>query len=400
MQLNDLITLIEARKKIVEDISKREENFFQVIIGLDIDLNRYTKYHVAGTNGKGSTVKYLSEMLKRSNRMVGSFLSPYVYNFNERIMIKNEPISNSLLKESIEEVLNYADLNNIPLAFFEIMFITSLVVFKKMFVEDIVIETGVGGLYDVTNFIKYDYALITNISKDHQNVLGKSLKKIYLNKLGIFKPATKLITTMTNYLSYTKSYAKNISSEFILISPKDITIIKESPLKFKYLDYNFILGDRPKYEINNFILALACFNITHKLDNSILQDIFSNTKLLGCFEYIKNNIIFDGAHNEGALLELRKELSSKNIKNPVLIYSILEGKDYKANIKVLNKISKNQFYCLFPDKRLLDPTIFKGYFRAEVFNYHDINNIISDSNKTYIVCGSIHLLSKLKYLIK
>lgn len=399
MQLSELITLIEARKKADLSLAQREANFFEVLLGLDIDLSKYTKYHIAGTNGKGSTVKYLSELLKRVNRTVGSFISPYVYNFNERIMINNNPVSNTLLSEAILEVINYTDLNNIPLSFFEIMFATALLIYKKMYVTDIVIETGIGGLYDITNLINYDYALITNISLDHQNILGKTLKEIYLNKLGIFKPGTKLITTMNKYRSYTKKYAKNINSEFQIINRNDIKISKTSPVSFSYLDYIFKLGQRPQYEINNFILALSAFNITYKLDKEILQDVFSNTYLPGCFEFIKPNIVFDGAHNEGAIKELSRELNLANIKNPVIIYSILDGKDYKKNIKLFNKISLEQYYCLFPDKRLLSPKLFPKYFIAKELNYLDINKVLNDPNKTYVITGSIHLLVNLKYKI-
>lgn len=156
---------------------------------LNLDLSQIKKIHVAGTNGKGSTTSYLTHVLMENGFKVGSFTSPYLVNFNERIRINFSEISDDKLLELINFIYKFnLDLNNNEgffLSFFEMITLISLIYFYENKCDVIIMEVGIGGLLDATNIINYDVSIITNIGFDHMKQLGNDLESIALNKLGI-----------------------------------------------------------------------------------------------------------------------------------------------------------------------------------------------------------------------
>ena len=145
--------------------------------------------HVAGSKGKGSTSNLISNGLMQYK--VGLFTSPHMHSVNERIKINNSPITKKLFNKYFKKVWEIVsvmknDLNQRP-SFFEFMTLLSLVVFRDEKVDLSIIEVGLGGRLDSTNVIEPKLCVITQISKDHTNILGNTLKKIAFEKSGIIK---------------------------------------------------------------------------------------------------------------------------------------------------------------------------------------------------------------------
>ena len=152
--------------------------------------------HIAGTNGKGSTTKIITDILIKSGYKVGTIISPHLINYNERISINNQLITNEELESFILELdpkvqryNEYArkkELNDVT--FYELITTIALLYFYRNKVDFVVMETGMGGLYDGTNIITKPIAsVITSIGLDHTSSLGNTLEEIATQKAGIIK---------------------------------------------------------------------------------------------------------------------------------------------------------------------------------------------------------------------
>ncbi|WP_314180667.1 Mur ligase family protein [Abiotrophia defectiva] len=152
---------------------------------------------LAGTNGKGSTLAYLQGLFISQGLRVGAFSSPHILAFNERLMVNGQPIEDEKLLElvrsmvKLNEKLMAQDWG--PLSGFELYTVMMLVYFSQCQLDVCLIEAGVGGLWDCTNVLEADIALITTIGYDHQDRLGHSLAEIAQQKFGIIKPSTKIV---------------------------------------------------------------------------------------------------------------------------------------------------------------------------------------------------------------
>lgn len=152
---------------------------------------------LAGTNGKGSTLAYLQGLFISQGLRVGAFSSPHILAFNERLMVNGQPIEDEKLLElvrsmvKLNEELIAQDWG--PLSGFELYTVMMLVYFSQCQLDVCLIEVGVGGLWDCTNVLEADMALITTIGFDHQDRLGHSLAEIAQQKFGIIKPTTRLV---------------------------------------------------------------------------------------------------------------------------------------------------------------------------------------------------------------
>ena len=152
---------------------------------------------LAGTNGKGSTLAYLQGLFISQGLRVGAFSSPHILAFNERLMVNGQPIEDEKLLElvrtmvELNEKLMAQDWG--PLSGFELYTVMMLVYFSQCQLDVCLIEAGVGGLWDCTNVLEADMALITTIGFDHQDRLGHSLAEIAQQKFGIIKPSTKIV---------------------------------------------------------------------------------------------------------------------------------------------------------------------------------------------------------------
>ena len=178
--------------KIEISLEKRLEQLHPKKIDLSLDriLNLLSKLnnpqnkiknviHIAGTNGKGSVLAFLKAFLKSGNYSVNTYSSPHLINFNERINLNGKNISS----EYLEKILKLCDKknNNFPITFFEMTTAAAFVAFKENPADFTILETGLGGRLDATNVIKKPIVIIINeISIDHTNFLGNSLKQIAL----------------------------------------------------------------------------------------------------------------------------------------------------------------------------------------------------------------------------
>jgi dihydrofolate synthase/folylpolyglutamate synthase len=372
---------------------------------------KYNLVHVAGTNGKGSTATYIASILQKAGFKTGIYTSPHLVQFNERIAINGRHISNDDVVNAYEAV-NKVDTGERKATFFEIATAMGFYYFAKKNVQWAVIETGMGGRFDATNIIKPKVSVITNLSIEHTDYLGNTIKALAKEKGGIIKACTPVVTGVSqpSGLKVIKKITKEKSSE-LYIYKKDFSARKNSGqhyYAYKGLKQNFnhlikpLPGDHQK---ENLSLALAaCELIFDNLDENLVKEGLAITKWPGRLEHVQDQplVIIDGAHNLKAARVLGKYLAS-TLKNRklTLVLGILDDKPYEKMLESLVSCADNIIITKAKIDRSLEPSILKKAVQKITNNpvtiIKDVKNAVSYaidiSNNEDAVCiaGSLYV---------
>ena len=436
--LNKKKILIWLNKRI--DFYKKEYNLNNIKFMLKILNNPEKKInfiHIAGTNGKGSVISYLKSMFIYKKIKVGSFISPHIIDFNERISINDK---NILDKELFFYLNKYKKIieNNIfikKITFFEILTVVAIEYFYDKNVDVVLMEVGLGGKFDSTNVIFPVLTVITTIGKDHMEVLGNSISKITFNKAGIIKKKVPIIIGKVNKeslniikkISFKKKcklyiYKLHFYSEYLF---ENNNINYNEKLNFFNNKINFykikilLLG---KHQIDNVSVAIQVFYLYLKIKFKILikeNDIKNgllNTFWPGRMEIIKYKklkIILDGAHNMPAILQLIYNLENIRFKNKIkyILFSALYNKDFINMFDILYKKIKAKFFLTsfkYIKSIKLDEInkIKKKYYNISIISWKDLilnflnyNNLLKDD--FFLITGSLYFVSEVrKFLYK
>ncbi len=310
--------------------------------------------HIAGTNGKGSCTEIIANILEKQGYKVGKFLSPHLIKYNERISINGKEISDEEMSEIIEElqplIEEYNNSENIKVTLFELITIMALLYFYRNNVDFVVLETGLGGLYDCTNIItKPIVSVITSIGYDHIGALGNTLEEIAHQKAGIIKENSHTVIFEQeediNEVFINECNKKNNSLHIVKKSDISNYSFDEDFQHFNYKNFqNLSINLKGKIQIQNASICIEAINILNQLGHRIEEkNILEGLKTVihkGRMEQLSNNpkIIYDGAHNEPAIKNLLKtvDIYYSNLKR-VYIISILKRKDYKRMLELLAK---------------------------------------------------------------
>ena len=312
---------------------------------------KYKSIHVAGTNGKGSTLAYISSILTQSRIRNGKFTSPHLVDINDCITINNETYLRSIFDTVNKSVVQIDKELQLKCTEFELLTVTALRIFELEKVDIALIEVGVGGRLDATNVLTSFYqedanenspiggviaTAITKIDMDHEKLLGDSLDKIAMEKAGIMKPRVPCFVDSLNtssVLSVLCQNAETVGCPFEAVTPgsEDNDLIDLSPLK----------GD---YQIHNLSLALRIIR-SIKHSNISLESIaqgIRQTNWPARLQHLQINktfsVLLDGAHNESAAIELGKYVRDHyNGKHITFIIGVTRGKDLNAMLKHLVK---------------------------------------------------------------
>lgn len=297
--------------------------------------------HIAGSNGKGSTAAFLTSILRPSGRRVGLYTSPHLIDFSERIQVDGIPIATekvvyftNLIREVVEKMaqdgeLWPADEPRLPakdfnpqkatITFFEFTTAMAFLHFREAKVDITVLETGMGGRLDATNVIDPVLSLITPISPEHQQYLGRTLIQIAGEKAGIIKPGRPLLTSATQprVLSLFRKKCAELSAPFYAWK-KDFSAkeVGHGEILFKGRSHQWNdlhLGLAGEHQVVNASLALAAAEVLMESGLDIEEKHIRNglraTKWGGRLEWIETlRVLLDGAHNPAATRVLRKAL--------------------------------------------------------------------------------------------
>lgn len=293
--------------------------------------------HVTGTNGKGSTSYYLSNLLQKAGQKTGLFVSPYIYEFNERIQLNDKNISNNdLIKTANEietaiEILKKDD-PNFSLVTFEYEVALAFQFFAQENCDYAVIEVGIGGEHDKTNVIIPEVSVITTIGLDHEKIIGPTLKDIAKEKSGIIKSNKPVVLGNVPQdvleILLKKAQSEN-SKSFLLGRDFQIKIMLDM---IEYQDsknlYNFAL--RPLVEAYDIGVAVQAIQLLQlDLDRKKIEEAINETRIPGRYDVIQTSpeIIVDGAHNLQAMENLLNLVRKKKKGQIYVLLGMMKDKD-------------------------------------------------------------------------
>jgi dihydrofolate synthase/folylpolyglutamate synthase len=323
--------MISSKEKLNSWLAKLESSNS---LGIDLSLDRVEAtlnklnilpfkclvVTVAGTNGKGSTIYALENLLKSANKKVGSYTSPHLFEFNERVRIGGNEVSDDQLIEAFEAIDLVSD-SNYKLTFFEFTTLAAFWIFSKASLDVILLEVGLGGRLDAVNCVCPDLAIITSIGLDHEEYLGNNLEDIAKEKAGIFRPnipvllgSSALQQSILNEAQKNSVQLYSITSDF-----KD----------FPNFDENNI-----KLPLESVRLALAAYTLLrNKLRElpcaSELVCQLHGLRMQGRMQKINYNgvsIICDVAHNPLGVNWLKANLDNK-CKRRIAVWTSAKDKN-------------------------------------------------------------------------
>ena len=392
-------------------------NIKEALSRLDNPQDSYETIHITGTNGKGTTTNFLANLLEASGKRVGMFTSPFIKEFNERIQINHQYISND---ELVKEV-NYIKekVAGIPLAEFEFVTILGYFYFRGR-VDVAVIEAGIGAKHDKTNVITPVLSIITSIDLDHELLIGPTLQDIAREKAGIIKPNRPIITgqlhesvrgiiqkeaeTLNSPLF---SYGQNFSLKKYKNNDFYLSFIYYDD-KLSVEDLN-CLGFEKTTAINASIAIKAFleFQKLHglKLDSDLIRDNLDKYQLPGRAQVVQKKplILLDGAHNISAIYNLINSLSiNYENKDIIVLYAGMKDKDRHDILDELVPKSKHIYITKLDMARSAtkeDYNLSQYSNVSFVENYRDeLQKIVSHltDDQLLLVTGSFYLVSDLE----
>lgn len=365
--------------------------------------------HIAGTNGKGSTTTMLSSILKSSGRKVGTFISPFVYDFLERIQINCAPVNEEIFASAISRVREICESKNLQVNFFEIMTATALLIFAEQKCDIVVLEVGLGGRFDATNVIPSPLlAVITTLALDHTEFLGDTIDKIAFEKCGIIKKGSSVVTGENNDDAAKAVIEKTCRdlSVSLTYAAQNFTVLSESIEKTEVL-YNGEKLSLPlvgKHQLLNLALVLTCSEKL-ELPLSAIKDGLAKVKFPARLEIKSKNplIIVDGAHNENGMLSLKSSI--ENLlpdKKIITIFGCMKDKSSESMVKIAESFSDVLILTKPNTPRSEEPSNLLKHCNGLLSeNLKDALKIAKENipdRDALIVCGSLYLASETKTL--
>ncbi len=304
--------------------------------------------HVVGTNGKGSSCAMLSLILNQSGYKVGTFVSPYIVHFNERIQIDGTPISDEDLCDVVEYVQPHADAMKDSPTEFELITAVGFEYFARKGCDIVVLEAGMGGAMDSTNVIDTPLvSVFTAIGLDHKAQLGNTIPEIATTKAGILKKGTVAIFNgdEAEALPVLTEICENLDIP-LTVPNRNLLEIHESGLLGSLFDYkgyrSLRVGLAGIHQIQNGITVIETIEALRSQGFTISEDAMrfglENVRWPARFEVLSKNplVIFDGAHNLNGVTRLKENIERYfPNKKPIILMGVMADKAYGSMLDLL-----------------------------------------------------------------
>lgn len=338
----------------------------------------YPAFHIAGTNGKGSTAAMLHRMLTLGGYRTALYTSPHITSFTERIRIRDREISEQEVVELASEIEERTGAAGIPLTFFEFITVMAFVYFARRSVDVAVVEVGLGGRLDATNFATSCVSIITTIARDHEAYLGSEPLSIAREKGGIIKPRVPLVggrfaPEITRLFEET-ARAKQAASYFL---ERDFSVTLKADGRFDYAGLygdlsGLSLGLAGRHQRANAALALCALEVTRaEFPVSItsmregLAKVFWPGRLETALE--RPTVILDGAHNEEGVKTLAAEMRERlGGGKATLVFAAMADKDWRLMLRELSGVAGQMVLTRVAMDRSMDPAEMAAAVRSTV----------------------------------
>ncbi|UTI87186.1 bifunctional folylpolyglutamate synthase/dihydrofolate synthase [Mammaliicoccus sciuri] len=377
--------------------------------------------HVVGTNGKGSTVSYLREALVANNYEIGTFTSPFIVTFNERISINGTPITDDELVELVqivkpisERLESETDLG--PATEFEIITLMMFVYFGTVHpVDFVIIEAGLGALNDSTNVFQPIMTVLTSIGLDHTNILGDTYMDIAREKAGVIKPSVPLVYAIKpkDALHFVREVVEKNYNKGLELDRDFHVLSDDTEFTYRYGSYelgNIQLKMIGQHQHENAALAITTLIEMYQrgmiqLNFNTMIDAIEHTTWSGRIEKVQEEplILIDGAHNResiDALVDtLKQYYSDKKID---VLFAAIDGKPIGKMMNSIEEIA-NRFYVTtfdFPKALPID-AVYDYLEHHHIEKVQDYPQFIEQyDGELLVVTGSLYFISEVRKLFK
>lgn len=372
---------------------------------------------VSGTNGKGSTCAFLSEILKAAEFKVGMFTSPHLESPKERIQINGNVLSDEGFASYVTDLSNLLNKNDLrDVTYFEFFTMLALLAFQNQNVDVAIFEVGLGGRLDSTNTLSRMATITTSIALDHEKILGNMLQEIALEKGAIFRKNTPAILShqKKEALETLMNLNKNTKAH-LLVEGKDYTV-KGNSLNFKFESKKGNIGPLPlkqrgDHQIHNAGCAAAlAFELQEKgfeIKQKAIEQGLTNARVPGRLEKWTNQngqeVWVDIAHNSQAINASVAFFLNQNIDSMDVLLGMLQDKEHLAVLDSLFRITRSLMLTLPSSPRAWDPYDMKSKFNQPVkvvSNPETALNELLKSSKQILIIGSSYLVGKIHPLLR
>lgn len=386
---------------------------------LDHPEDNIQAVHVVGTNGKGSTVSYLRNALVANNYEVGTFTSPYIVTFNERISINGVPITNDelvdlvqIVKPISERLETETDLG--PATEFEIITLIMFVYFGSIRpVDFVIVEAGLGALNDSTNVFQPIMTVLTSIGLDHTNILGDTYMDIAREKAGVIKPSVPLVYSIKpkDALHFVREVVETNYNKGLELD-RDIHVISDdAEFTYRYESYeleNIQLKMIGQHQHEN--AALAITTLIEMFQRGIIQldfnkmiDAIENTTWSGRIEKVKDQplILIDGAHNKESIDALVNTLNQYYSDKKIdVLFAAIEGKPIGKMLNSLEDVANRFYVTTFDFPKALPIDAVYDYLEHDyIEKIQNYNSFIDEYNgELLVITGSLYFISEVRKL--
>jgi len=321
---------------------------------------KFPTIHIAGTNGKGSSSHAIASVLQEAGYKVGLYTSPHLKDFRERIKINGENIPQEAVTRFVKDNKDFMEGEN--LSFFEVTVGMAFDYFSQQKVDIAVIEVGLGGRLDSTNIITPIVSLITNIGKDHTEILGNTLPEIAKEKAGIIKPYIPVV--ISEYHKETAPVFEQIAKE------------RKAPIYFaNTLETSYTMDLKGDYQSKNIkgilqtlrILQEKGWHITEENIQQGLSHIVRNTHLMGRWQVLGDTpkVVCDTAHNAHGFTERFSLLEKEKYATLRMVIGFVKEKDLEAILPLFPK-NAVYYFCMPKIDRGLNADILQK--KAKTYN--------------------------------
>ena len=375
--------------------------------------------HIAGTNGKFSTLKFIQDILKSNSKSTNAYISPHLIRFNERFQLMDKEISNEELYSVLNKVkdFNHSD----PITFFEITSSAFFEAASNSPADYTLLEVGLGGRLDSSNVITPAISVITSISRDHQDFLGDSIEMIAFEKSGIIKsdipaiigyqPYPEAKEMLMDQAEYKKAPIFAHGIHWNLTEHNDKLIYEDNQNKIEFDN----LYTHNVFQKKNLGLALAAASKLTNIDieSFVSKNLHNKTYFPGRMEKISdgklgstiastNELYLDGSHNEDAASNLNETINQLSNKKLCIILGMINTKDPISYLSKFDKIDALTVITIPNEESAIDSNeLYAGLkkYYENVNRADSIQEALANLNNNYqdariLICGSLYLAGK------
>jgi dihydrofolate synthase / folylpolyglutamate synthase len=371
--------------------------------------------HLAGTNGKGSTLTFLESIAKEHGLRVGKFMSPCILDVHDQIQVEGRAITEAEMNRVFQQI-QAAGLSG-KLTDFELLTVATFLHFVASNVDIALIEAGMGGLLDSTNVVTPIVSIIPSIALEHTNFLGDTIKSIARHKAGIIKPDRPVIIGELPLEAKNIVYqeAKKIHSSVFELNHQFYVEQRNDGESYVHNDNGFLITKLTRtmkgaHQANNMALAITAFfevatTFRIQVSKEAIQKAVKNATILGRFEEILPYIFLDGAHNPASAEKLIETIKHEFPEEQIsFVIGILADKAVKEILLQFEQVSDYFYFVDFSNSRAMAAQkmleLSNASHKAVLEDYVQFLQQQSESKSRTIVSGSLYLLTEVRSRLK